>query len=306
LAGLEAIREGISYGFGAYNPMRRASGPFGADWRNANRAGVFYSMFMPMFVALALFLRGQKLWRVAAIGGSVVLAGGTLFTYSRQSYLLVLLGSAALLIKRSVALAALIAVASVFAVGHLPESALQRVEETKQEGQTGEEQVDTSTASRWEIWTGAMQMLAENPLGVGLHRFKSEIGNYSSYKNIDAHSFYVLMLAEGSVFAFGAWLFLLWSLFNLSRRLRERASTGDEEAAALMTGFIVCTLCMALGGVYGSPNLEGAVMAPYWALAALLERYTQLRTQRAHPTATDGPSLPERFPLAAHLPKLSV
>ena len=51
------MREGIDYGFGAYNPMRRASGPFGEDWHNANRAGVFYAMFMPMFVALALFLK---------------------------------------------------------------------------------------------------------------------------------------------------------------------------------------------------------------------------------------------------------
>ncbi|MGZ3437915.1 MAG: hypothetical protein ACXVDD_00275, partial [Polyangia bacterium] len=57
VAGLEAIREGFDYGFGKYNPMHRASGPFSTDWRGANVAGVFFAMFMPMFVALALFLR---------------------------------------------------------------------------------------------------------------------------------------------------------------------------------------------------------------------------------------------------------
>ena len=31
VAGLEAIREGLDYGIGKYNPFRRASGPFGAD-----------------------------------------------------------------------------------------------------------------------------------------------------------------------------------------------------------------------------------------------------------------------------------
>ena len=49
VAGLEATREGFDYGFGKYNPMHRASGPFGENWRAANVAGVFFAMFMPMF-----------------------------------------------------------------------------------------------------------------------------------------------------------------------------------------------------------------------------------------------------------------
>ena len=72
VAGLEAIREGFDYGIGKYNPFRRASGPFGTDWHQANRAGVFFGMFTPMFLALALFLKNQKLWRLAAIGGVVL------------------------------------------------------------------------------------------------------------------------------------------------------------------------------------------------------------------------------------------
>jgi hypothetical protein len=47
------------------------------------------------------------------------------------------------------------------------------------------------------------------------------------------------------------------------------------------------------------------VMAPYWALAGLLERYAALRRRRAEggdlPRAK--PSLVERFPLAAYLPQ---
>lgn len=305
VAGLEGIREGLDYGFGKYNPMRRASGPFGADWRNANRAGVFYAMFMPMFVGLALFLRGQKLWRLAAIGGCVLLAGGALFTYSRQAYFLVLLTTAVLLLRRSIVMAALVAVTLVTLAGYLPDSAFERVEGTTQQRGAGEAGVDASTASRWELWSGGLKMLSDNPLGVGLHRFPDEIGSYSSYKKMDAHNFYVLMLAEGSVFALGPWLFVLWTLFRLCRFLRQHAA-GDAEATALAAGFTVCTLCMALGGIYGSPNLEGAVMAPYWALAGLLERYTRLRLQRTQPAAADRkpePSLAERFPLAAYLPQ---
>ena len=39
-------------------------------------------------------------------------------------------------------------------------------------------------------------MWAHNPLGVGLNRFKGELHNYGMHKNLDAHNFYVLTLAE--------------------------------------------------------------------------------------------------------------
>jgi hypothetical protein len=81
VAGVEGFHEGLDYGFGHYSAFKRASGPFGADWHNANRAGVFYGMFMPMFVAIALFLRGAILWRIGALGAIVALAGGTIATY---------------------------------------------------------------------------------------------------------------------------------------------------------------------------------------------------------------------------------
>ena len=60
-----------------------------------------------------------------------------------------------------------------------------------------------------------------------------------------------------------------------------------------------------MGGFYGSPNLEGAVMTPYWALCGLLERYTHLKM--AKPAAPVGgepvieTSIVDRFPLAAHI-----
>ncbi len=69
LAGLQAVRQGLDYGIGTYNETHRASGPFGPDYRDANRAGIYYAMFLPMFVGLALFMRKQRLWRLAAIAG---------------------------------------------------------------------------------------------------------------------------------------------------------------------------------------------------------------------------------------------
>jgi O-antigen ligase len=302
VAGLEAVREGFDYGFGKYNPMRRASGPFGVDWHNANRAGVFYAMFTPMFAAIALFAKRQRLWRIAAVGGLGLLVVGALFTYSRQAYFLVLFALAVLLLRKSIVAAVAVGAIIVALAGFLPDSVFQRVDETSQTDRPNQE-VDESTASRWEIWGGAMSMFADHPLGVGLNRFKREIGGYSKHKGYDAHNFYVLTLAEAGPLGLAALLYLMATLFfGLSKFVRQKAPPDDHEAQALAIGFTVCTLCMALGGIYGSPTLEGAVMAPYWALCGLLERYMHLKQAEVVPADEPAPPpLADRFPLAAHI-----
>jgi len=304
VAGLEGLREGLDYGFGKYNAFRRASGPFGTDWHHANRAGVFYGIFMPMFVALALFLKGQKIWRIGALGGIILLAGGAISTYSRQSYILILLSVAILLVRKSFVLA--IAISAVLMVGasYLPDSVFQRVQETKQQDvKTGAEEVDVSTASRWEIWEGALGMLRDHPLGVGLNRFKVYIGNYCKHKGMDAHNFYVLTLAEAGPQGLIVYIMFLASLFKLAKFLRLNAPKDDPEAVALTLGFSTATVCVLLGQIYGSPVFEGSVMGTYWALCGLLERYIKFKMQA---TATSAPpadlSIEERFPLAAHIP----
>jgi len=309
VAGVEAIREGFDYGIGKYNPFRRASGPFGEDWHHANRAGVFYGMWAPMFVALALFLKGQKLWRLAAVGGIIACAGGALFTYSRQSYILVALSLAVLLLRKSIILTIVLGVVLASAISYLPDSVTQRVEETKQEGKHGQEQVDVSTESRWVIWAGAMDMLKEHPLGVGLFRFRDNIGNYSTYKHIDAHNFYVLTLAEMGPQGEIVFLLLLLALMRLAKFLRQNAPRSDPELVALSLGFTIMTVCVMLGQIYGSPFLEGSVMSTYWAMAGLLERYVQFKMQGssdgggegAQPSGPRPLSVSDQFPLATHL-----
>jgi O-antigen ligase len=305
VAGVEGFHEGLDYGFGHYSAFKRASGPFGTDWHNANRAGVFYGMFMPMFVAIALFLRGAILWRIGSIGAIVALAGGTIATYSRQSYFLVLLSFTLLLLRKSIIIAVLIGAALVSAVSYLPDSVTQRVEETEQTNNTAHGEVDTSTASRWEIWQAAMHMWRDNPLGVGFHKFSYEIGNYSGeYKGFDAHNFYVRTLAECGPFGLITLLLLMRTLFRLAAFIRKNVGPDDHETRALAYGFTIATLCMALGGIYGTPTLEGAVMAPYWALCGLLERYTHLK-MLGKETVVEAipvePSIVERFPLAAYM-----
>lgn len=302
ISAVQAIRQGFDYGIGSFVESHRASGPFGENYRNANRAGVYFAMFLPMFIALALFLHKDIRWRVAALGGIALLVVALLFTYSRQAYFIALFGLVLLLLRRSLVLAVVLGSSLIFLAGYLPESVVQRVQETQQQGAHGEAEVDESTASRWEIWTGALAMWQSNPLGVGLNRFKQEIGHYSAFQHFDAHNFYVLTLAECGPQGLIALLLLIAATLRLGAQLRRSADPADPESKALAIGFSVTTVCMALGSLYGSPFLENDVMGNYWILAGLLERYMRLNAVPASAPAERAPTprelMLERFPLA--------
>jgi hypothetical protein len=307
VAGLEAIREGLDYGFGHYVETRRASGPFGVNYANANRAGVFYAMFMPMFIAMALFFRGQKLWRMAAIVGCVVLTLAIMATYSRQSYAIALFGLSLLLLRRNLILAVLIALLALPAVSLLPESVTQRVAETEQTTATGNEELDVSTVSRFEIWAGAVEMWQDHPMGVGLRRFATYIGRYApAHPNMDAHNYYVLVMSELGPFGLAALAWLLWRMLRLAGKVRRAMGPVSAEGKALGIGFTVTVIAMAIGNLYGSPFTEGSVMANFWVLCGLMERYAALcRQPAARPgaQAAEDPyvAISRRFPLAARI-----
>lgn len=275
VAAIEAIREALDYGIGTFVENHRSSGPFGTDYRSANRAGVYYAMFLPLFASVALNLRDRKWLRVIALGGVLLTAAAVVFTYSRQSYFIALAGIAILLMRRGLFTALLLGGVIAYSITLLPVGVTERVEQTQQTGDYGQDELDPSTASRFEIWQGAVRMWSEQPWGIGLDRFKQEIGNYSGFKHFDAHNFYVLTLAECGIQGLVALLLLAAALLRLARRARRLAF--DAESRTLAWGFTVCTVCMLLGNLYGSPFLEGTVMGDYWILCALTERYFRLR-----------------------------
>lgn len=309
VAGLEAIRQGLAYGIGNYSDAARASGPFGTDSSNANLAGVFFVIFLPMFVSTVLFLRGHRFWRLAAIAACGFVGLGIMVTYSRQSYLIALVCMVVLLMRRNMALAILLGVLAIPAIGLLPSSVTQRVQETQQASATGEARYDSSATSRFVIWKGAMQMWQDNPLGVGLDRFKQNIGKYTSYyAGYDAHNFYVLTFAELGPVGLGVLIWLFWRFWRLTRKVERSATEEDSEARALAYGFTLAVVAMALGNMYGSRLFSGTMMANFWILCGLMERYAALKQAAA---ATDKQLVPteetlavqaaNRFPLAARI-----
>jgi len=309
-AGLEAVFQGASFDLGTFSETQRATGPFG-QLKMANRAGIFFAMFLPFLVALALQPHQKSVMRVAAIAGSVILVSAILLTFSRQAYLIALFGIMILLIWRSIPVALLAAAVLAFAaITFVPNSVVDRVQQTEQADGTGRMVLDPSTASRFTIWSGTLEMLREHPNGVGLGRFNDHIGYYTNYAGKDAHNGFLLTLAECGPLGLLALLWVFWRLWRLARWLR-RSGAVQAEDIALERGFTLAVVSMALGNMYGSPFFDSLIMANFWILCGLMERYGNLKAHTAQvmvESAQRRNALPLglRFPLAARaLPGLT-
>lgn len=312
LAGIEAVSQAMRFNLGAFSETERATGPFG-QIKMANRAGVFFAMFLPMLVALVLQPKQRRAVRVAAIAGSVILALGILFTYSRQAYLIGLFVIMVLLVWRSIP-AAILAAVILFgsATLLLPKSVVDRVEQTQQVDVSGSVTLDVSTSSRFAIWTGALDMLRDHPAGVGLGKFSDTIGNYTTYAGKDAHNGFLLTLAELGPLGLFALLWVFWRLWRLARMLRRSPGAESPENRTYERGFTLAVVAMALGNMYGSPFFDSVIMANFWILCGLMERYGLLKAHAAELALTatrkvrPAPPAGQRFPLVARaLPGLA-
>jgi O-antigen ligase len=248
-------------------------------------------------------------WRIAALAGGCILILAIMVTYSRQAYLIGLLGIFLLLLRRNAVLTVLavglLAVSAITALTTiLPESVTERVMQTQQASATGTAKLDTSTSSRFYIWEGAVRMWQDNPAGVGLNRFREYIGRYTNRAGVDAHNSFVLILAECGPLGLLALLWLLWRLWELAGRMRLSAAGMDGEATALALGFTLMVVSMALGNSFSSFLFDGSVMANFWIMCGLLERYAALREHGMLASEEHAPapaSIFDRFPLASRI-----
>ncbi len=275
VAAVEAAREGLEYGFSGYAMSHRVSGPFGHDYQNSNRAGAFYAIFLPQFLSLALFRRDI---RAALVGltGTAFTAIAIFATYSRQAFLIAALATLALALKRS-AIVGLLAVALVAGWRFwAPAAVVERVGMTYVETEGGEEELEVSARSRLRIWEGAGQLISQNPFGIGLNRFRGEIGDYAEVSGKDAHNAYVLLTAEAGLQGIVALLLVLAGLIAVAVRLIRSAR--DDETRAFGYGYLVSVACMMLGNLFGSPFFSVEVMGNFWSLSGVAARYPSFRS----------------------------
>jgi O-antigen ligase len=291
VASLEVIKEAFGYGILRYVETHRAAGPFGQTYLNANRAGVFFAMFVPLFMTLVLFFRASPTGRIVGLAGTFLGVLATFWTYSRQAYAILALMFLLLFTRKNPVLGGLAFFSLASYQVWLPTSVIERIEMTTASDQEpvdlealaagggeGLEGLEVSARMRPILWAGALAMFRDHPFGVGLGRFTDEIGNYCIFERMDAHNSYLRILAETGWQGLAGMLLIIGGLFAQGVRVLWNAR--DETDRLFGIGYTTCVMAMALSNVYGSPFFYGPVMGNFWALSGIVARYHALRREQ--------------------------
>lgn len=274
---LEVIKEAFYFGF---SPKMRLTGAFGLEKGNPNYAGAYFAVLIPVLAAFMMFYKDNA--RVKMIATVLYFMGmmAAFYTYSRQSYIAILVTTSLLAVRKGVGTILAIAFVVLNYAAWAPESVVDRVEGTSSYNEeTGEEELEASADSRFVIWGAAWQVILRNPIGIGYNQFKREIDPYMPdwVDARDAHSSYFLIWAEAGWIGLFAFLGLLYGFFALGLRLYSVArETDNHEATVLGLGFAISGLAVAMSNVTSSTFQSGEVMANYWIMAALVSRYAVL------------------------------
>jgi O-antigen ligase len=279
IVSVHAFRQALDYGLGVYNESRRAGGPFAVDSSGSNLAAAFFVIFVPLFISLALYRKSAVTVRLAALAFGIFGVFAAFFTYSRQAYFILAILLLLRMLRGHLFLGVLLTMAILNYDVWVPEGVVDRLTMTEQTDEQGEKKLDESTESRFIIWEGASQMIAERPWGIGLNHFPREMGRYvPGYNKFDAHNGYILVTTEMGVQGLIVLVILLGSLLNLSRKV-EQVNT-SEEAKSLGTAFQISVIAAILANLFGSRFFNGEVMGNFWILSGLVARYYTLELER--------------------------
>lgn len=284
VASVQGLRQALDYGITSYNETRRVAAPFGWGVYNANRSAIFFVVYLPLFAGVAMFWRKDARWlRWACYGCLFLGVFVTFFTYSRQSYFIMAVLALYLTFRKNWFVAIAIFVALVNFEAWAPETVTERLLSTEQTEQPttipadggGEGKYDESTESRLVIWAAAGELIAERPWGIGLNHFKREIGTYAPrYRNMDAHSNYVLITTEAGLLGPVALVWLMLSLLWLGWRTG-RLDTAPE-TRVIGVAYTASVIAVMMGNIYGSRFFDGDLMGNFWILTALVAKYAAL------------------------------
>jgi O-antigen ligase len=302
VACVQAVRQGLDYGIGNYNETHRASGPFGMDYHDANRASAFYSIFVPVFLAVALFAPYKR--RLLTLAATLCFALGVLavfFTYSRQAFFILALTTSLVALRRSLLVAVVVGLAIANYQAWAPEGVSDRIAMTDTSEFEGERKLDESTESRFILWQGASMLMADSPLGIGLNHFKRRIGQYvpPQLAGYDAHNNYVLIATEGSLVAAIALVLVLLRMLWFGFRMH---LDSDGETRMLGICYAVAVVGVAASNFYGSRFFDGDVMGNFWILSGLVARHYVLRQQELAAPLIGSSTTPEPEPDLPPLP----
>lgn len=275
---VEIIREKLSFGLGS---SKRVAGAFGQDESSANYAGVYLAIFMPLLLKNYLY-KCEKFTRpIFTLGIFFMGVFSIFYTYSRQSYLSLLVTSTLNIAKKHKILLVMLVILLFNASLWLPDTVLDRIQDTQVENADGEEQLDDSSESRFVIWQAAYDhLIVEHPFGIGLNEFKTRIDPYMPewIKARDAHNSFVLITTEAGAIGVIAFILLLIRMYYIGGVIKKHSY--DNNVKMLGEGYQLTVIAVVLGNIYSSTFYSPEIMGNFWILSALIHKYYLLSQQK--------------------------
>jgi putative inorganic carbon (hco3(-)) transporter len=286
LVGALTWREGVNIGDRGSIDASRVSGLM----RQANNMGAFLVYYgVPMF-GLALSTKTVRN-RLLYMGGFLLTARATLFTFSRGAYLATVAGVASATLMTHpvyVAVGSVVAGVAYMNPELIPESVAARMGSTVKNESTiydDDVKLDDSNEGRIILWMAAVAMIEDNPLrGVGIGRFPVMVDQYtevplSAEHARDAHNAFLLTAAEmGLPGAFSQILCLFW-LGGTAVWLRFKGTHAlDRRLGIVMAGVIGGVIVSCL---FGSRFSDECLIGCFWVLAGTMRALVVLERQEA-------------------------
>lgn len=244
----------------AYNDDLRISGTF--SLLGANEFASFCVTMALVLFAILLATKLSKIWRALLVLGITCMAMGVLWTYSRTSYVTILLGASVIVLlwRGRLKLAVPVLLAFLIVPPLLPHSVTQRFDDTHVEGK----QVDESTELRYVYWGVAWKEFLHHPLtGIGYGTF-----NAASPYGRDTHNFYLREMAEKGLPGILITLGLLFSMGRIGWRTYRDSPPGSL-AYALGLGLCGAWPALLVTNFWGDRFTYTQMIGYYWVLLAL-------------------------------------
>jgi putative inorganic carbon (HCO3(-)) transporter len=285
-----ALLESLSRSFAHFDESKRDAGPLG--YAGPNGLAAFLAQFSMFFWGFGQFIKNRK-QKLLCYGLVATTLFATMYTFSRASYIALVLGTFLLGILKDRKLVLITAVFLLTWQTIVPVAVTERV--TMTHDSNG--QLEASAEERVKLWDNAKATMLNNPVfgtGYATYQFGSHVDDLK-----DTHNWYVKVLVETGAVGLLIVLIMLQQVLALAFRLFRKATDPLYKGLGLGLFLAVCA-CIILnffGDRWNYPEIIGLL----WVLAGAAVRATQLakeepltETAAVDSTATANPYMAYR------------
>ena len=230
-----SLFESLSRSWTSFDEDKRSGGPLGYG---SNQTAAFLAQFAMFFWGLAQFLKRKK-FKLICYGLVATTVFTTMYTFSRGSYLALIVGVFVLGLLKDRKLLLLVAVFLMTWQTIVPTAVRERV--TMTHDSSG--RLEASAQERVNLWTAAEASIASNPIfGTGYATY--QLQDHGAGLR-DTHNWYVKVMVETGIIGMVFVLVLLQQLLALAYRLFRIADDPLYRGLGLGLFLAICSCMVA-------------------------------------------------------------